>query len=195
MKKSDKDNRKDIGGFVCGYLKNGQRLKQNVEYRQVVCLDADSPDDDFLTDLDIGMGSVSWGLYTTHSHTAAAPRYRVLIPLDRPVTADEYKAIARLLAKDISIEAMDSTTYEPERLMYWPSKPQDGEFIFRCNDGPILNVNDTLGRYEDWRDTSLWPTSKKKQVSRCQQRKSKETRWLNRGLLARSAGRTRSKTL
>ena len=110
MKKSDRDNRKDIGGFVCGYLKNGQRLKQNVEYRQVVCLDADSPDDDFLTDLDIGMGNAAWGLYTTHSHTAAAPRYRVLIPLDRPVTADEYKAIARLLAKDISIEAMDSTT-------------------------------------------------------------------------------------
>ena len=38
MKKSDRDNRKDIGGFVCGYLKDGQRLKQNVEYRQVVCL-------------------------------------------------------------------------------------------------------------------------------------------------------------
>lgn len=99
MKKSDRDNRKDIGGFVCGYLKDGQRLKQNVEYRQVVCLDADSPDGDFLTDLDIGMGNVAWGLYTTHSHTAAAPRYRVLIPLDRPVTADEYKAITRLLAK------------------------------------------------------------------------------------------------
>ena len=160
MKKSDRDNRKDIGGFVCGYLKNGQRLKQNVEYRQVVCLDADSPDDDFLTDLDIGMSSVAWGLYTTHSHTAAAPRYRVLIPLDRPVTADEYKAIARLLAKDINIEAMDSTTYEPERLMYWPSKPQDGEFIFRYNDAPILNADDTLSRYEDWHDTSLWPTSK-----------------------------------
>ena len=161
MKKSDRDNRKDIGGFVCGYLKNGQRLKQNVEYRQVICLDADSPDDDFLTDLDIGMGNAAWGLYTTHSHTAAAPRYRVLIPLDRPVTADEYKAIARLLAKDINIEAMDSTTYEPERLMYWPSKPQDGEFIFRYNDAPILNVDDTLGRYEDWHDTSLWPISKK----------------------------------
>lgn len=161
MKKSDRDNRKDIGGFVCGYLKNGQRLKQNVDYRQIVCLDADSPDDDFLTDLDIGMGNAAWGLYTTHSHTAAAPRYRVLIPLDRPVTADEYKAIARLLAKDINIEAMDSTTYEPERLMYWPSKPQDGEFIFRYNDAPILNADDTLGRYEDWHDTSLWPTSKK----------------------------------
>ena len=161
MKKSDRDNRKDIGGFVCGYLKNGQRLKQNVDYRQIVCLDADSPDDDFLTDLDIGMGNAAWGLYTTHSHTAAAPRYRVLIPLDRPVTADEYKAIARLLAKDINIEAMDSTTYEPERLMYWPSKPQDGEFIFRHNDAPILSADDVLNRYEDWHDASLWPTSKK----------------------------------
>lgn len=161
MKKSDRDNRKDIGGFVCGRLRDGRRLKQNVEYRQVVCLDADSPNDDFLTDLDLGLGNVAWGLYTTHSHTAAAPRYRVLIPLDRTVSPDEYIALARLLAKDINIEAMDSTTYEPERLMYWPSKPQDGEFIFRHNDGPILSADETLNRYEDWHDTSLWPTSKK----------------------------------
>lgn len=161
MKKSDRDNRKDIGGFVCGRLKDGQRLKQNVEYRQVICLDADSPAKDFLTDLDLGMGNTAWGLYTTHSHTANAPRYRVLIPLSRAVTADEYKAIARLLAKDINIDAMDPTTYEPERLMYWPSTPQDGEYIFRYNDGPILDADNVLGRYEDWRDTSLWPTSKK----------------------------------
>lgn len=161
MKKSDRDNRKDIGGFVCGYLKNGQRLKQNVDYRQIVCLDADSPAKDFLTDLDLGMGNTAWGLYTTHSHTANAPRYRVLIPLSRAVTADEYKAIARLLAKDINIDAMDPTTYEPERLMYWPSTPQDGEYIFRYNDGPILDADNALGRYEDWRDTSLWPTSQK----------------------------------
>lgn len=159
MKKSDRDNRKDIGGFVCGRLKDGQRLKQNVEYRQVICLDADSPAKDFLTDLDLGMGNTAWGLYTTHSHTANAPRYRVLIPLSRAVTADEYKAIARLLAKDINIDAMDPTTYEPERLMYWPSTPQDGEYIFRYNDGPILDADNALGRYEDWRDTSLWPTS------------------------------------
>ena len=161
MKKSDRDNRKDIGGFVCGRLKDGQRLKQNVEYRQVICLDADSPAKDFLTDLDLGMGNTAWGLYTTHSHTATAPRYRVLIPLSRAVTADEYKAIARLLAKDINIDAMDPTTYEPERLMYWPSTPQDGEYIFRHNDGPILDADNVLGRYEDWRDTSLWPTSQK----------------------------------
>lgn len=161
MKKADRDNRKDIGGFVCGRLKNGQRLKQNVEYRQVICLDADSPDGDFLTDLDLGMGNTAWGLYTTHSHTATVPRYRVLIPLSRAVTADEYKAITRLLAKDINIDAMDPTTYEPERLMYWPSTPQDGEYIFRYNDGPILDADNVLGRYEDWRDTSLWPTSKK----------------------------------
>lgn len=161
MKKADKDNRKDVGGFVCGRLKNGQRLKQNVEYRQVICLDADSPAKDFLMDLNIGIGDCAWGLYSTHSSTPEAPRYRILIPLNRKVSPDEYKAISRLLAKDINIDAMDPTTYEPERLMYWPSRSHDGSYVFKYNDESILSADKVLDRYDDWRDTSLWPTSKK----------------------------------
>lgn len=161
MKKADKDNRKDVGGFVCGRLKNGQRLKQNVEYRQVICLDADSPAKDFLMDLNIGIGDCAWGLYSTHSSTPEAPRYRILIPLNRKVSPDEYKAISRLLAKDINIDAMDPTTYEPERLMYWPSRSHDGAYVFKYNDESILSADKVLNRYDDWRDTSLWPTSKK----------------------------------
>lgn len=161
MKKADRDNRKDVGGFVCGRLKNGQRLKQNVEYRQVICLDADSPAKDFLMDLNIGIGDCAWGLYSTHSSTPEAPRYRILIPLNRKVSPDEYKAISRLLAKDINIDAMDPTTYEPERLMYWPSRSHDGTYVFKYNDESILSADNVLGRYDDWRDTSLWPTSKK----------------------------------
>lgn len=161
MKKADRDNRKDVGGFVCGRLKNGQRLKQNVEYRQVICLDADSPAKDFLMDLNIGIGDCAWGLYSTHSSTPEAPRYRILIPLNRKVSPDEYKAISRLLAKDINIDAMDPTTYEPERLMYWPSRSHDGTYVFKYNDESILSADKVLNRYDDWRDTSLWPTSKK----------------------------------
>lgn len=161
MKKTDRDNRKDVGGFVCGRLKNGQRLKQNVEYRQVICLDADSPAKDFLMDLNIGIGDCAWGLYSTHSSTPEAPRYRILIPLNRKVSPDEYKAISRLLAKDINIDAMDPTTYEPERLMYWPSRSHDGTYVFKYNDESILSADKVLDRYDDWRDTSLWPASKK----------------------------------
>lgn len=159
--KKEKDLRKDVGGFVCGRLKDGKRLKQNVLYRQVITLDADTPGTDFLNDVDVALGEYAYAVYSTHSHTPERPRLRILIPLSDNVGPGEYQAIARRLASDIDIDAMDCTTYEPERLMYWPSTPIDGDYVFESNDGNILNPADVLKTYDDWRDTSTWPTSKK----------------------------------
>jgi putative DNA primase/helicase len=50
-----------------------------------------------------------------------AGRLRLVIPLSRNVSPDEYMAVARKVAQDIGIEQFDDTTYEPTRLMYWPS--------------------------------------------------------------------------
>lgn len=161
MRKADRDNRKDVGGFVVGRLKDGKRLKQNVLYRQAISLDADTPGKDFLDDVDLALGNIAWAAYSTHSSTPKTPRLRILIPLTEKVTPDQYQACARMLAKDIGIEAMDDTTYEPERLMYWPSAPKDGEYIFHVNDAPILDPETVLGRYDDWRDSSTWPTSQR----------------------------------
>lgn len=54
----------------------------------------------------------------------------------------------------------DDTTYEAERLMYWPSTSTDGEYIFFANDSEnCLDPDDVLAAYDDWRDTSTWPES------------------------------------
>lgn len=66
-----------------------------------------------------------------------------------------------MVAKEIGIDMFDDTTYEPARLMYWPSTPSDGEFVFREQDGELLDPDVYLAKYIDWRDTSLWPTSKR----------------------------------
>lgn len=39
-------------------------------------------------------------------------------------------AIGRMIASDIGIEQFYDTTYEPTRLMYWPSTLSDGNFVF-----------------------------------------------------------------
>ena len=62
-------------------------------------------------------------LYSTHSHTADNPRYRVIIPVDRPMPPDEYQAVSRRIADNIGIEFFDPSTHQAERLMYWPSHP------------------------------------------------------------------------
>lgn len=98
-------------------------------------------------------------IYSTHKHTSEKPRLRLIIPLSRNVSADEYTAIGRMVAADIGIEQFDDTTYESTRLMYWPSTSSDGEFVFESQDGVLLNPDNILSRYKDWRDSSMWPVS------------------------------------
>lgn len=155
--KPEKDARKDVGGFVGGRLKDGRRLKSNVLYRQLLTLDADSGTRDFPDALPTKLGHGAWCFYSTHSHTAEAPRLRIIIPLARKVTPDEYQAIARKAAEKIGMQAMDPTTFEPERLMHFPSTPSNGTYIFKYNDGLILDPDKVLAQYDNWKDTSSWP--------------------------------------
>ncbi len=158
LSKADRDNIKDVGGFVGGYLKNGRRNNASVVNRCLVCLDIDHADPELFSDLDVSFIS-AYALYSTHSHTPAHMRLRLIIPLSRAVTPDEYAAISRRIAADLDLKRFDPTTFESARLMYWPSTPEDGEYVFRYEDQPFLDPDAVLATYADWTDTSLWPTT------------------------------------
>ena len=68
LSKGDRDNIKDVGGFVGGYLKGGKRNNASVVNRCLVCLDADSADPELMDDLDLTFAN-AYALYSTHSHT------------------------------------------------------------------------------------------------------------------------------
>ncbi len=158
LSKAERDEIKDIGGFVGGYLKNGKRNNASVANRCIVCLDADTGDADLRSDLELTC-PFTYALYSTHSHTPEKPRYRVVIPLNRDVTPDEYSAIARRLADNLTLSRFDPTTFEAARLMYWPSTPEDGEYIFDYAPGPFCDADSILATYVDWHDSTLWPTT------------------------------------
>ena len=98
-------------------------------------------------------------IHSTHKSSHEKPRHRLLIPLSREVTIEEYQAIARRIAADLNIELFDQSTFEPERLMFWPSVSKDVEYYFEYQDGPWLDADYILSLYDDWRDTSEWPTA------------------------------------
>lgn len=156
--KDRRDGIKDVGGYVFGHLKGGRRKKNTVESRSAITFDADHADAGFVDRVETRLPH-KCALYSTHSHTPEAPRLRVAVPLTREVTPDEYAALSRLVANEIGMDYFDDSTYEPERLMYWPSTPSDGEYIFKIIDGDKLNPDDYLPKLSDWRDCSLWPTS------------------------------------
>lgn len=158
MPKDDQDRIKDVGGFIGGSLKDGSRKSGNVLERQLVALDADFAPVGLLEDVAM-LTDYGYAVYSTHKHCPKKPRYRFLIPLDRPVTPDEYEAISRKLAEEIGIEYFDDTTYQPSRLMYWPSVSLDGEYIFTYEDLPWVKADAVLAKYPDWTNTIYWPES------------------------------------
>ncbi|MGG5369573.1 VapE domain-containing protein [Enterococcus sp. AZ196] len=158
MSKSQKDQIKDVGGFVGGFLKEGRRKRGNATMRSLITLDADSTSSDLWDTVSFIFGKAV-AIYTTHSHTQKTPRYRLIFPLSRPVTADEYEPIARKLADLVGMDNFDDTTYQAERMMYNPSHSREGVYFFDYIDSPWLNPDDILAEYEDWRDASFWPES------------------------------------
>ena len=158
MPKGEQDNVKDVGGFVLGKLKGGRRKKDCVISRSAVTLDMDYGTEGILDEIEMFF-DMKMIAYSTHKHTPEKPRLRLIIFLAREVTPDEYGAVSRMLADDIGIELFDDSTYEPSRLMYWPSTSSDGEYVFREIEGRIVEPDEVLARYGDWHDVSSWPVS------------------------------------
>lgn len=158
MSKPAQDNAKDVGGFVGGALKQGKRKNGFVDGRSMLTLDLDHAMPE-VWDAVTMLFDFKCLMYSTHKHTPEEPRVRLIIPLSREVSAEEYAPVSRMVAKDIVMEMVDDTCHEAARLMYWPSTSSDGVFLFESQDGPMLNPDDILARYKDWHDTSEWPMS------------------------------------
>ena len=161
MTREEQGKKKEAaGGFVGGPINGGRRIAGAVEERHLITLDADEAK---VGDWDNATAMNDWAMcaYTTHSHTPEAPRLRWVLPLTRAVSREEYEPLCRQVALDLGIlETLDPSTYQPERLMYWPTSCQDGEYLCLVQDGPWVDPDAVLRRYgkgSAWRDVSGWP--------------------------------------
>lgn len=172
MSKDEQGRIKDVGGFVGGHLAGGIRKRENVTLRSVLTLDIDNK------------AQGAWEafksrytceavVYSTHKHTPERPRLRLVIPLSRDVTPEEYEPVGRRVADMVGIEMFDPTTYEACRLMYWPSSSKGAEFFYDRQRGEWLCPDDVLGTYIDWRDVSEWPSSEHEGLVKLKARKKK----------------------
>lgn len=158
-KKGRQDDAKDVGGFVAGALTGERRKAGCVAGRDVITLDLDNIPSGGTEDVLRRIAGLGCGycIYSTRKHEPAKPRLRVLAPLARTCTADEYEPIARRLAAWIGIDLCDPSTFEASRLMYWPSCCSDSQYIYAGEDKPMLDADGMLATYTDWRDIAEWP--------------------------------------
>lgn len=159
MPKAKQDELKDVGGFVGGTFAHDIRKAANAQGRDLVTLDMDqipSGQAEEILRRVFALGCAA-AIYSTRKHAGYAPRLRLVIPLDRTATVDEYEPVARKLASFIGIEFCDPTTFDVARLMYWPSCCMDSEYIYEVYDNGFCSVDGILGMYGDWRDVLQWP--------------------------------------
>lgn len=151
---------KDVGGFIAGELIENKRAKNAVINRTLITLDLDLGETEVYEILNNYLKQYKALVYSTHKHTHEKPRLRIIVALKEPVEAEEYTAIARMVASEIGINYFDDTTYEVSRLMFFPSVSSDGEYYYKDYAGDCLDGKEYLKtKYKDWKDTSEWPLS------------------------------------
>lgn len=159
LSKTQQDDLKDVGGFVGGTFRGDHRKACYLEGRDLLTLDMDNIPAGGTNDLlrRIGGLGCAAAVYSTRKHTGYAPRLRIVLPLDRTASADEYEPAARKAAEIIGIAFCDPTTFEGSRLMYWPSCCSDSEYVCEIFDRPFCSLDGLLNMYADWREVGSWP--------------------------------------
>lgn len=158
-KKKKQDQIKDVGGFVGGALASALRRNSTIRTRSIVTLDLDNlvyQDDEKILKI-LHSLNCSFVVYSTRKHSKVKPRLRVIFPLAADVSADEYEPIARKLASFLGMLYCDPTTFQPVRLMYWPSHSKDSDYVYEYADKGLIDGKAILNMYENWQDVRQWP--------------------------------------
>lgn len=120
------------------YKPGTTRGSGNVEHVTMLVLDVDSgvSPDHFRNKLE----GKRYLIYSTHSHTAEHPKYRVVIPLREPVPAADWPAVWSRVS--VWVEGkIDPATKDAARLYLLPSHPHGStDVISEVKDGDVLDV-------------------------------------------------------
>jgi putative DNA primase/helicase len=149
---------KDKGAFIAGKSINNSRESKSITSRNMITLDMDYCPPNILEILRDKQDNTKelnfpFFVYSTHSHTPENPRLRLIVPLSEEISVEKYEPIGRAIANIIGIEYFDATTFQINRIMYFPSVSIDGDYLcedFGLDEWNILQPDDMLDRYLDY---------------------------------------------
>lgn len=193
MNADQRNKLKDVGAFVGGHFKDGKRKRDNIEERSIVTLDIDAATPAQIEILNDGLSALSSYEFfgsTTRSHTATTPKWRLVFPTTRTVTAEEYAPLSRILASKLfnsvseSMDATDDVSYRVAQIMYWPSRNADGKFETIYNQGGIVDPDEVFDAFgAGWKDWTQLPYSEKRGQKRPTGAKKAENPTEKRGIV------------
>lgn len=157
---------KATDGFIYRTQVEGKKRNRSSGKRSdLISLDFDYATPDFFQKVLRGevAGHLEWTLHTSRRHTPEKPRFRIWIPLKRPLENDIYDPAARIAALlfDPEFEFVDRVSFRPAQMMFKPTCSKDAEYIHHESHGELLDWQAELDTFElvrgDWRDLSNLP--------------------------------------
>lgn len=110
------------GWFIPASFSVPHRHSDNFVSKDALTLDFDHPNIDTWGNVIVALADIPFAMYTTYSHTYEAPRFRVVVPLSRPVGYDEHGAIARKVAERIGMELVAAESFVCAQMAYLPAR-------------------------------------------------------------------------
>lgn len=131
--------------LVGGAFSSAERKEQNLLFRSLLTLDIDDVDMtiDELTFLLVTRIDSAFVAYSTFSHQPNKPRIRVIIPLSRNLSPEEYREFARDYGSSLDIP-LDGCSFIPNQFMYMPTCPDLSVAWSYVQDGDPLAVPDEI---------------------------------------------------
>lgn len=150
---------KDQGWFIAGQFNGPKRLLQDMARRCAITLDIDHADPYDLDEVADTYADHAFAIHSTAKHNSESPRLRLVLPLSKDIHPNKYEPVARRVAEWLGMDVFDDTTFQPARIMYWPTCTIDGEVYSRINPGDYIDPDEILNTYDDWQDFGEWPHS------------------------------------
>lgn len=112
--------------FVGGAFNGNQRKEANLSYRSLLTLDLDNVDGLTIDDIELMLATninSAFVAYSTFSHLPGQPKIRIVVPLSRNLSPDEYREVSRDFAGLLPDLTFDPCSFKPNQLMYLPACP------------------------------------------------------------------------
>ena len=156
---NDKLSIKDVGWHIGGLFTPPRRKACNLVSRSTLSLDLDFLESWDVENIRAAFSKLEYVVHSSHSHRDEAPRLRLVFPLTRDISPEEYEPLGRKVAEKLGLDFFDSSTWQPSRVMFLPSRSVNGAQYIERNSGRWLDPDKVLKTYKDWRDFGEWPLS------------------------------------
>lgn len=136
-------------GLIGGLRKDESKgREENIGLRTLATLDYDElPEGTTITDVELALTlnlDCAFTAYTTFRHTDDAPRFRVFIPLSRPVTEQEYQEVVKQIYDQIGLDGLDKCSFVMAQIMFLASHKHGVNPWSMTRDGEPWEVADQV---------------------------------------------------